>query len=70
MSLCSQSVKAGTWEEALAKAGQPNARPPAWHRGATVKYIEKEQLKREFGFRIRDPGTVIHTVVNDNFTNS
>ena len=67
--LCLQSVKVGTWEDALQSAKRTESSPPPWHAGSIVKYIERERMEKEFGFLIRDPGTVVHTFVNEKFTN-
>lgn len=64
------TVKAGTWEEALEKGATNGGPPPLWHEAPVVKYIERRRLAKEFGYRISDPGTVIHAFANNRFTNS
>lgn len=64
------SVKAGTWEEALENSPADGSPPPLWHEAPVVKYIERRRVSNEFGYLIRDPGTVIHTFANNRFTNS
>eukprot|EP00210_Caulerpa_lentillifera_P000478 g461.t1 len=63
------SIKVGTWEEAMKDVINDTPRPPPWHRGQVVKYIQSETLENEFGFLIRDPGTVVHAFVNEQYTN-
>jgi len=63
-------VKVGTWEEALESAAVDETSAPLWHDSPVVKYVERRRVSREFGFLIRDPGTVVHAFINEDFTNS
>lgn len=64
------SVKVGTWEEAMKDVAKGGKAPPPWHRSPVVKYIHTETLENEFGFHNHDPGTIVHSFINEQETNA